>query len=348
MQTALLISMILIAAFLAAGILYLIIMLQSSRRESAVQNSAVQMLQQQMEAVRTRTEQLSASVDKNLQTGQQTINTFLTHSGETLQQLREQLGKLKGDSEQMVRIGQDIRALQDILKSPKLRGQFGEHSLGSLLMNILPAEHFTLQHCFRNGRVIDALIKLPDFSVPVDAKFPLPAFEKMTAAGEDEEKARLRRQFHSDVCKHIDKIAESYILPTEGTLDFALMYIPAENVYYETVIRYDSDKVDLLTYATERKVIPVSPNLLYAYLMTIVMGLHGLQIEKQASEIRANLHQLTGGLSLFLNHWEILGRHLRNAQGQYEEGQIKLNKFTLQLEQIQQSDGFEEISQLPS
>lgn len=346
MQTILLVSLMVTAVLLAVGILYLILVFQSSRRESAAQNTAVQMLQQQMETVRNRTEQLSASVDKNLQSGQQTINTFLTHSGETLQQLKEQLGRLKGDSEQMVRIGQDIRTLQDILKSPKLRGQFGEHSLGSLLMNILPAEHFALQHCFRNGRVIDALIKLPDFSVPVDAKFPLSSFEKMMAV-EDEERTRLRRQFHTDVCKHIDKIADSYILPAEGTLDFAMMYIPAENVYYETIIRYDSDKTDLLAYSTGKKVIPVSPNLLYAYLMTVVMGLRGMQIEKQASEIRANLGQLAGGLSLFLNHWEILGRHLRNAQGQYEEGQIKLNKFTLQLEQIQQSGSMEEISQIP-
>ena len=103
---------------------------------------------------------------------------------------------------------------------------------------------------------------------------------------------------------------------------------------------------DLLTYAAGKKVIPVSPNLLYAYLMTIVMGLHGLRIEKQAAEIRANLERLTGGLSGFLSHWEILGRHLRNAQGQYEEGQVKLNRFTLQLEQIRRPDEPEEAGPL--
>ena len=337
MQTVLLSVCAVLLIGIAAGLVYLAGLLGRSRRDSAAQQTAVQMLSQQVESIRTRTERLGESVDKNLQTGQQSINTFLTHSGQTLQQLKEQLGRLRGDSEQMLRIGQDIRSLQHILQAPKLRGQFGEHSLASLLKNILPAEHFVLQYAFRNGRIIDALIKLPDFSVPVDAKFPLSSFEKMTAAETDEEKAKLRRQFQTDVCRHIDKIADSYILPAEGTLDFALMYIPAENVYYESVIRYDGDRVDLLEYAAGKKVIAVSPNLLYAYLMTIVMGLHGLQIEKEAAQIRANLNQLAGGLSAFVNHWDILGKHLRNTQGQYDEGQSKLSKFTLQLEQIQQS-----------
>jgi DNA recombination protein RmuC len=345
MQTALLVAAVLTTAVLAAGIFYLILGVQANRRESAAHGSAIAMLAQQMETVRNRAEQLSESVDKNLQAGQQTITSFLTQSSQTLGQLREQLGRLKGDSEQMVRIGQDIRVLHDILKSPKLRGLFGEQSLGNLLMNILPAEHFVLQHCFRCGRVVDALIRLPDFSVPIDAKFPLPSFERMIAATDEEERGRLRRQFHIDVCKHIDKIADSYILPSEGTLDFALMYIPAENVYYETIIRCDGDRADLPAYAAGRKVIPVSPNLLYAYLMTIVMGLHGLRIEKQAARIRADLQQLTGGLSSFLTHWEILGRHLRNAQGQYEEGQIKLNKFTLQLEHIRRPEALEEAGE---
>ena len=138
-------------------------------------------------------------------------------------------------------------------------------------------------------------------------------------------------------CKHIDKIADSYILPAEKTLDFALMYIPAENVYYETIVKYEDDKTDILEYALGRKVIPVSPNLLYAYLMTIVMGLHGMQIEKQAAQIRATLGRLAIDFSSFTSTWEILGRHLRNAQSQYDDGGSKINKFALQLEQIQQA-----------
>jgi DNA recombination protein RmuC len=336
MQTVLLTIVAIAGVLLIAAVGLMLSHLSEMRRQSTAAQTAVGLLQQQMENLRQSQQTLSQIIDKNLQAGQQTIHQFLTHSGQTLGELKEQMGKLKSDSEQMLRIGQEVRKLQDILKAPKLRGQIGEYSLEGLLKNILPAEHFTIQHSFKNGRTVDALIRLPDYSIPVDAKFPLSAFEKMAAAESEEEKTQLRRQFQSDVRKHIDKIAESYIQPAEGTLDFALMYIPAENVYYETIIRYESDKTDLLEYALSKKVIPVSPNLLYAYLMTIVMGLHGMQIEEQAAQIRAALNQLAGSFSSFIETWEILGKHLRNAQNQYEEGGSKLNKFTLQLNQIQQ------------
>ena len=113
------------------------------------------------------------------------------------------------------------------------------------------------------------------------------------------------------------------------------MYIPAENIYYETIVKYPGQTQDILQMALEKRVIPVSPNLLYAYLMTVVMGLHGLQIEKQAAEIRQNLKKLNASFADFSGSWDILGRHLRNAQNQYEEGDHKLNKFGTQLEQIQ-------------
>jgi len=176
---------------------------------------------------------------------------------------------------------------------------------------------------------------MEDYSVPIDAKFPLPSFEKILKAETDDEKAKLRKQFINDVTKHIDKIASDYIRPAEGTLDFALMYIPAENVYYETIVKYVGETKDVLQYALDKKVIPVSPNLLYVYLMTVAMGLHGLQIEKQAAEIRQNLKKLNASFADFGGNWEVLGRHLRNAYGQYEEGQKKLDRFGLQLNQIQ-------------
>lgn len=312
--------------------------LAASRREAAQQNNVVQTLGENVDGLRKNQEAMGQSLEKNLRSGQENISSFLTSSQKTFGELKQQIGKLSSDSERLLHLGADVRSLQDILKAPKLRGQIGEHSLAAVLENILPADSFTLQHGFSNGRVVDALIRLPDYAVSVDAKFPLPTFEKMNAAGDDNEKAKLRRTFQSDVAKHIDKIAESYILPGEGTLDFALMYIPAENVYYETVVKYENDRMDLLNYALEKKVIPVSPNLLYAYLMTIVMGLHGMQIEKEAAMIRANLQKLSAGLEAFTGNWDVLGKHIRNAQNQYDEGQGKLGKFLMQLDQIQKED----------
>jgi DNA recombination protein RmuC len=334
--------LITIIIILLLGLLALLaVMVQSlsaSRREAAQQNAVIKTVQDNLEGLRRNQETMGQSLEKNLRTGQENISSFLTSSQKTFGELKEQLGKLKSDSERMLQLGADVRSLQHILKAPKLRGQMGEYSLASLLKQILPVDSFVLQHGFASGRIVDALVKLPDFAVSVDAKFPLPSFEQMNAAEDENEKTKLRRQFQTDVCRHIDKIAASYILPAEGTLDFALMYIPAENVYYETIVKYDNDRMDLLNYALEKKVIPVSPNLLYAYLMTIVMGLHGMQIEKEAAMIRKNLQKLTIGLSAFGGNWDVLGKHLRNAQNQYDEGQSKLNKFMMQLEQIQQED----------
>jgi DNA recombination protein RmuC len=219
-----------------------------------------------------------------------------------------------------------------------MRGQIGEWSLENLLSQVLPQESFNLQYTFKDGKIVDALVKLAEFNVPLDAKFPLPAFEAMVKAESDDEKSKLRKQFQKDVTTHIDKIASSYIRPAEGTLDFAIMYIPAENVYYETIVKYKSDAKNILEYALDKKVIPVSPNLLYAYLMTVVMGLHGLQIEKQAAEIRQNLNRLNSSFAEFVSNWDVLGKHLKNAYGQYDEGQKKLDRFGMNLGQIQSAE----------
>ncbi len=312
-----------------------------TNNEIAKQSTTIDLLQRQLEAIRQTQEKQSESFTKNLQSSSQVIDKHLLSSKETLEKLHQQLGYLKSDSQRMLQLGTDIRSLQDILKSPKLRGQLGEQSLEKLLKEILPMESFTIQHTFANGKIVDCLVKMPDYSVPIDAKFPLPSFEAMLQTEDENEQAKLRKQFQKDVEKHIDKIAASYINPSEGTLDFAMMYIPAENVYYETIIKYKSDTRDLLNYALEKKVIPVSPNLLYAYLMTIVMGLRGLQIEKQAVQIRKDIGTLGNNINAFNETFGVLGKHLRNASGQYEQGQNQLNKFNLQLDQIHSASGEE-------
>ncbi|MHC4889250.1 MAG: DNA recombination protein RmuC, partial [Planctomycetota bacterium] len=293
------------------------------------------LLQQQLEALKTAQDKTSENLQKSLQAGQTTLTQSLQSSREVLGRLNSQIGELQGTNKQMLQVGTEVRRLQDILSSPKLRGQMGEWSLKNLLSQILPEDSYELQYTFKDGKMVDALIKLTDFSVPIDAKFPLPGFEKVIKAETEEEKTKLRRQFLKDVNTHIDKIASDYIRPAEGTLDFAIMYIPAENVYYETIVKYAGETQDILQYSLDKKVIPVSPNLLYAYLMTVAMGLHGLQIEKQAAEIRQNLKRLNSSFADFGGTWDILGKHLRNAYSQYDEGQKKLDRFGMHLDQIQ-------------
>ena len=331
-----LIAVAIVLLLFALGLLvWLITASFAGRKEIAGQAAGIGLLQQQLEALKTAQDGIRSELNKSLQDGQANITRNMQSSQQVLSQLNTQIGELQGTNKQMLQLGTEVRRLQDILSSPKLRGQMGEWSLENLLAQILPKDGYKLQYAFKDGKVVDALIQMPDFSVPVDAKFPLPSFERLIKTEADDERLKLRKQFLKDVTNHIDKIASDYIRPAEGTVDFALCYIPAENVYYETIVKYADDAQDVVQYALDKKVIPVSPNLLYAYLMTVAMGLHGLQIERQAAEIRQNLKRLNASFADFLGNWDTLGSHLRNAYGRYEEGQKKLDRFGLQLDQIQ-------------
>ena len=246
-------------------------------------------------------------------------------SRQSFERLAGSLGELSKATEQMIEVGKTISSLEDLLKPPKLRGGMGEVILEQLLSQILPSEHYETQYSFSTGVVVDAVIHLGDGMVPVDSKFPLDAFRRLSdRVGDDV--GRERRAFIRTVKKHIDEIATKYILPDEGTFDFALMFIPAENVYYETIIK-DDQGGELFPYAVEKRVIPVSPNSFYAYLQVIVHGLKGLQIEQRAREIMEHLARLQGDEQRFREEFNTLGRHLRNASNKYEDAERRLTRF---------------------
>ncbi len=310
---------------LAAVVCGAIFIFADSKRRHAEHKLSMDFLAKQIEALRT----VSQNSGEKLQDA---VHKNLSLSLEKLGELNKQLGLLAAASNRMQEIGSDIGKLHDILRSPKLRGNLGEWSLETILANTLPQGSFSLQYKMADGKIVDAIVRLAEHNVPIDAKFPMENFVRTQDAA-DNEKAKYRRDFLRDVQKHIDKISADYIRPSEGTLDFALMYVPAENVYYETVMQNNGDTLNIMQYAIDKKVIPVSPNLLYIYLMTVAMGLHGMQIEKQAAEIRQNLGTLHISFMDFITAWDTLGTHLRNACAKYDEGQKKLDKFTMQLDQ---------------
>src|SRR4030042_5399408 len=335
MLTVLIVISVVLLAVVAGLLAWLISANFAGRKEMAGQAAGISLLQQQLEGLKAAQEGTRDALQSSLQAGHNTLTQSLQSSQQVLGRLNTQIGELQGTNKQMLQLGTEVRRLEDILSSPKLRGQMGEWSLENLLAMILPKGSYELQYSFKDGKKVDALIRLVGFSVPIDAKFPLPSFEKVVAVEGEEEKIKLRRLFIKDVTNHIDKIETDYIRPAEGTLDFAIMYIPAENIYYETIVKYAGETQDILQYSLDKKVIPVSPNLFYAYLMTVAMGLHGLQIEEQAAEIRQNLKRLNASFAEFLSSWDILGKHLRNAYSQYDEGHKKLDRFSMQLDQIQ-------------
>ncbi len=277
--------------------------------------------------------QVSRQMNDHLTSNNSVVQDYARQMGE----IQRELGQLRESTQSMIRIGTDISSLQDILKAPKPRGILGEFLLESLLGQLLPQDRYIPQYQFRSGEKVDAVILLGQGMVPVDSKFPLENFKRLVQTSSEDETKKNRKQFYQDVKKHIDQIASKYILPEEGTFDFALMYIPAENVYYETIVKDDErlEAQSLAQYAISRKVIPVSPNSFYAYLQAIVLGLRGLRIENSAREILNGLAQLANNFGKFYEDFEKLGDHLSHAKSTHEKAQKHLDKCQHQLDSIE-------------
>lgn len=318
------------------------------RRMRSARDPALLLLQQQLESMRGQvsqslegnvrllqehvaraTEQVNARLRENADAVRQShhaIGERLDSAARVVGAVQKSLGGLGEATQRIYEVGKDVASLHQILRSPKLRGGFGELLLGDVLRQILPREHFELQHTFRSGEKVDAVIRIGDGLVPVDAKFPLEDFRRAIDAESDAERAKWRRAFVARVKKHIDAIADKYILPQEGTYDFALLYVPAENVYYETIIRAENDEA-VQDYALERRVIPVSPGCFYAYLQAILLGLRGLRVEESARQILGLLGHLQGDLGRFREDFRIVGRHLGNAASAYDAADKRLEKL---------------------
>jgi len=255
-----------------------------------------------------------------------TVGERIADTTRVFGEVREKLGELAKGTQQIEEVGKNISSLQDILRAPKFRGGFGELLLERLLADILPHENYELQYRFQSGEAVDAVIKIGDKLVPIDSKFPLEDFERVLSVESEEEQATLRRQFTRTIKKHIDNVTK-YVLPDEGTFDFALMYIPAENVYYETILRGNSEVGEIYAYSLQKRVIPVSPNSFYAYLQVIILGLKGLHIERTASEILGHLGRLQSDLEDFQEDYEVMGGHIRHAANKYDEAGRKLARL---------------------
>ena len=275
-------------------------------------------------------------VDARLEATQQNRQKSEQEIQRIIREVTQKLAQMQESNQKIFDVGKDIASLQEILRAPKLRGTLGELFLGDLLAQIFPTDRFQLQYSFKSGEAVDAIIKLRDGRlVPIDAKFPLESFKRMIEVETDEEKRSAKREFVKSVKLRIDEIASKYILTDEGTLDFALMYIPAENVYYETIIKGDEGN-DIISYAYGKRVIPVSPNNLYVYLQTIALGLRGMQIEERAKEILADLSRLNVDFNKVAESYEVLGKHINNALGKYEDTSRLLGRFGAKVEQIEE------------
>ncbi len=281
------------------------------------------------------------TMDRRLSALDTKVDHRLDAASRTSTQIHERLGKVDEATAQMLERAKDLARLEQALRPPKARGGFGEILLANLLADTFPRDKYELQHQFRSGERVDAAIRLDRALVPVDAKFPLENFERVVEAENDAERALYAKQFCRDVQRHVDAIAQKYIHPDEGTYEFALMYLPAEAVYYELVCNRLGGSASPLQYALERNVVPVSPSTLHAYLLVLVLGFKGLQIERHAQEVMAYCAQLGKDFDRFKEDFELVGTHLGRAQTKFGDAEKRLGRFEAKLERAAEFEGAE-------
>ena len=333
-----------IAILVVALVVWQLLRSTQSQRKSAVMESQMSELRHDLQTIATAQAQSAGqiatigqsvsqrleSVTKALQDGvsnsaqiatqgQTAIATELRNTREQMSQIQKQLGEFQELSRN---VSSATKSLEGILGGAKSRGLLGEITLERLLEDCLPPSQFASQYRFPSGDTADAVIFLRDKKImSIDSKFPLDAFRRIASDGDE-----ARRAFVTAVKGHADSIARKYIVPGEGTLDMALMFVPSESVYYELLMLPDNKGQQLDSYCRGKKVIAVSPNTLYAHLCVIAMGLRGMQIEENATRIFASLSGMHKQMETFTEVFEKLGTHIKNSQQCYNDADKRLEK----------------------
>lgn len=322
---------------MAVGITWFLV-----RRSQSTSSSSDQMVLSMHQTLSDRLDNLVQHLDYRLQQNVHAMNeskSFLAdrvnNAEATVRQVHASLGRLEQATASLHKTNQDIAKFQDMLRHPKMRGNFGEVLLGNLLADVLPKDRYELQHTFTgSGEIADAIIRLQDgYLVAIDAKFPLAHYEAYVHEKDPARQKAAKTAFVRDVKRHIEAIGSKYIVPQEYTLNFAFMYIPMEGVYYETMV-HDPEGENIWNFCLERSVIPVSPNSFLAYLQTILVGLRGMKVQEQAQEILRHLGQIRQDMGRFGKDFSMIGSHLSNAKNRYEDSVRRFDRLTDRLDHI--------------
>ncbi len=280
-----------------------------------------QVISQWLQEMRSSLERHTQMIQEQLFATNKDIGQRLDNTAHLMRLLNQDLGEIH-------EIGQQMRDFQHLLRSPKLRGNIGEQILKDLLHQVLPQSQFKLQHRFQNGQSVDAIIKTVNGLIPIDAKFPMENFIKYMSALHTEQEKQFKRDFIRDVKRHIDNISQNYIVPHEGTLDFAVMYVPSEAIFHE-IIKHDP----LNRYAQEKNVLLVSPNSFYYFLRIILMASEGQRIEEASKRILQLLNGLRQDAQTISGDLRILTTHINNAKNATERLNVDFQAMVGKMEQ---------------
>lgn len=260
------------------------------------------------------------SLERQLTATNKTLSERLDKAAQVIGGVQRELGKVSETSQMM-------KDMQQYLLSPKLRGNVGEEILENLLRARLPRKNYGMQYKFQSGETVDAVVRVAEGIIPIDAKFPLENFRALQKAETQDQRDKLRQTFRTDVKKHVRDIARKYILPGEQTMDFAMMYVPAEAVFHEII-----DSEEIVDLAREKHIHIVSPNSFYMYLGAVLQGLRGQQINEQAKHIMASLGAVKEEARRFEDSLNILSTHITNAKNASEKVGGRYQKLSAKIE----------------
>lgn len=291
----------LLLAAIIAGFAILVFLINKKLSEIAEKQKPSDELLKVIDMLQTTSKEERRTLLETLQKNTQSIN-------ERLDRAAKVIGGLQKEAGQFSEISRSMKELQEFLQSPKLRGNIGEEVLRDLLSQAFPKDTYSFQYQFKTGDKVDAVLRTDAGMLPIDSKFPMENFQRMLKEETKVERQRAKREFARDVRKHIDDIAKKYILTEEGTVDFAIMYVPSESVYYEIV-----NLSAVIKHARAQRVYPVSPTTLYAHLRIILMSFEGKRIEQRARQVLSSIRAIQKDYEKVGGTMSVLGRHINNA-----------------------------------
>jgi len=298
--------------------------------KSKEDNQAILMIQDQLKEMRQTLQNFGSQVDSKMGDSAKMFQQQFAQSAKIVRDVTERLTKIDETNKQVMGVAEQLQGLEDVLKNPKHRGVLGEYFLENVLKNVLPPKNYQMQYEFRNGDIVDAAVFVKDKIIPIDSKFSLENYNRILDEKDKDRKEELEKQFRMDLKNRIDETAK-YIKPSENTMDFAFMFIPAEGIYYDLLVnQVGAIKVntrDLIEYAfKEKHVIIVSPTSFFAYLQTVLQGLRALQIEESAKEIRKYVEMLQKHLLSYEEYLKKLGNNLGTTVNMYNKAYKEFGK----------------------
>lgn len=330
---------LLIIGILIIGLLIFLILEIKKNQKPKEDSNAMQMLMQQMNDLRSNMDEKISGSNRDMS---RAVKTQFSESQKLIQQINEQMSKsllnvtreiteTKETNKQVFELAGQLSDLEKVLKNQKTRGNLGEMGLELILSNILAPTNYQMQYLFKDGKIVDAIIKTEsDKFIPVDAKFSLDNYRRLVDETDEDKRTELEKAFKTDLKKRIDETAQ-YIRPAEGTLPFAFMFIPAEGIYYDLLVNevgaVKANTRNLIDYAYhDKKVIIVSPTTFSAYLQSVLYGFKAFQIEKSAVEIQKNVQKLGRHLSAYHEAFEKIGNTLGTTVNHYNKASSELKK----------------------